>query len=389
VFLCFAEVGSRVNRSGGAYAYISEAFGSFAGFLASILFWFGWSVFGDAAIAVAMTDALSTVVPELAKPVPRAGFLVALFTFLALINLFGVKSGMRLFLFNTVAKLIPLLLLVTVGLFVINFDNLVIVVWPTAEEFGAAILLLFFAFAGAESALSPSGEIKQPSKTIPRGLFLGIGGVLVLYVAIQTVAQGVLGLALAENTETPLTATAISVFGHWGGTLLLSGLIISAFGTLSSDILSTPRVVFAAARDGHLPKQLAKVHPRYQTPHVAIIFFAALGCIFALSGSFKQLLLVATGSILLIYLGVSLAVIRLRRRDGEPAGDQFRLPGGVVIPLMSSGVVIWLLTRMQLKEAIGIALLLGVATMVYLAQWAFRKAGSRKRILQPDEIRNG
>ena len=115
VFLCFAEVGSRVNRSGGAYAYISEAFGPFAGFLASILFWFGWSVFGDAAIAVAMTDALSTVVPELAKPVPRAGFLVALFTFLALINLFGVKSGMRLFLFNTVAKLVPLLLLVAAG----------------------------------------------------------------------------------------------------------------------------------------------------------------------------------------------------------------------------------------------------------------------------------
>jgi APA family basic amino acid/polyamine antiporter len=377
VFLCFAEVGSRVNRSGGAYAYISEAFGPFAGFLASILFWFGWSVFGDAAIAVAMTDALSTVVPELAKPVPRAGFLVALFTFLALINLFGVKSGMRLFLFNTVAKLVPLLLLVTVGLFVINFDNLVIVVWPTAEEFGAAILLLFFAFAGAESALSPSGEIKQPSKTIPRGLFLGIGGVLILYIAIQTVAQGVLGLALAENTETPLTATAISVFGHWGGALLLAGLIISAFGTLSSDVLSTPRVVFASARDGHLPKQLAKVHPKYQTPHVAIIFFAALGCAFALSGSFKQLLLVATGSILLIYLGVSLAVIRLRRRDGKPAGDQFRLPGGATIPLMSSGVIIWLFTRMKLDEAIGIASLLAVAGILYLVRLLFKKGGKQ------------
>ncbi len=158
----------------------------------------------------------------------------------------------------------------------------------------------------------------------------------------------------------------------------MSGLIISAFGTLSSDILSTPRVVFAAARDGHLPKQLAKVHPKYQTPHVAIIFFAALGCAFALSGSFEQLLLVATGSILLIYLGVSLAVIRLRRRDGKPAGDQFRLPGGATIPLMSSGVIVWLLTRMRLDEAIGIAALLGVATVIYLVQWAFRRAGNRK-----------
>jgi amino acid transporter len=378
VFLCFAEVGSRVSRSGGAYAYIREAFGPYAGFLASILFWFGWSVFADAALAVAMTDALSTVVPELARPVPRALFLVALFAFLAMVNLFGVKSGMRLYLFNTVAKLVPLLLLVAAGVFVINFDNLVIVEWPAAEDFGAAVLLLFYAFAGAETALSPSGEIKQPSKTIPRGLFLGIGGVLVLYVAIQTVAQGVLGPALAENAETPLTATAISVFGHWGGTLLLAGLVISIFGTLSGDLLTTPRVVFAAAREGQLPKLLARVHPKYQTPYVAIIFFAALGCAFALSGSFKQLLLVATGSILLIYLGVSLAVIRLRWRDGKPARGEFRLPGGATIPLLSSGVIIWLLTRMQGDEAVGVTALLGVATVIYLAQWLYRKAGDRK-----------
>jgi amino acid transporter len=369
---------TRVTCSGGAYAYIEEAFGPFAGFIASTLLWLGWSVFSDAAIAVAMTDALSTVVPDLARPVPRAIFLVGLFAFLALVNLTGVKSGMKLYVFNTIAKLVPLLLLIAAGLFVINFDNLVIVKWPSAEDFGAAVLLLFFAFAGAETALAPSGEIKQPSKTIPRGLLLGISGILILYIALQTVAQGVLGPALAKNTEAPLVATATSVFGHWGGTLLLFGLVVSIFGTLSGDVLTTPRVIFASARDGLLPGKLAKIHPKYKTPYVAILFYAALGCVFALTGSFKQLLLVATGSILLIYLGVSLAVIRLRQRDGKPAGDEFCLPGGATIPLASSAVIVWLLTRMEGGEALGIATLLGVTVLIYLARMVYmsrRRAG--------------
>lgn len=379
VFLCFAEIGSRVTRSGGSYAYIEEAFGPFAGFVASTLLWLGWAVFGDAALSVAMVDSIATVFPLLSKPVPRSFFIIGLFTFLAAINLVGVKAGMRLMVFNTIAKLIPLLLLASVGLFAINFEYLAIIQWPSIEDFGAAALILFFAFAGAETALAASGEIKNPSRTIPRALLLGISAIFILYVALQTVAQGSLGPALANNLEAPLAATATQVLGSWGAGLLLIGGVISIFGALSGDVLATPRVLFAAASDGHLPKILAKVHPKYQTPYLAIIFYAAIGCVFALTGSFKQLAVVASGSILVIYLGVSLAVIRLRHRDGEPSADQFRLPGGASIPILSSLVVLWLISRMESGEAIGFAVLLAIVVASYFAGTFFRKVAKREK----------
>jgi len=373
VFLCFAEVGSRVTRSGGAYAYIEEAFGPFAGFVASALFWFGWSVLSDAAIAVAMVETISIAFPVLGEPVPRALFLVTLFAFLAVINIRGVRAGVRLYVFNTIAKLIPLLLLVAVGLFVINFDNLTIVRWPAAGEIGAAALILMFAFAGAEAALSASGEIEDPAKTVPKGLLLGMSGIFILYVGIQTVAQGTLGPELANNTEAPLVAVATEVFGDWGAKMLLVGGVISIFGTLSGDMLTTPRVVFASAVDGLLPRVLARVHPTYQTPYISIIFFAAVACAFALSGTFKPLAVVASGSILIIYIGVSLAVIGLRRRDGEPAGDQFKIPGGYAVPILSSLVVLWLLSQLTADEAMGLAVLVAASAAIYFAVEAYRK----------------
>ena len=97
-------------------------------------------------------------------------------------------------------------------------------------------------------------------------------------------------------------------------------------------MLAAPRVVFASARDGNLPGILARVHPRYKTPYVSIIFFAAVICALAFSGTFKPLAVVASGSILLVYLGVSLAVLRLRQRDGPPPGGAFTIPGGPPFP---------------------------------------------------------
>lgn len=365
VFLCFAEVGSRVTRSGGAYAYIEEAFGPFAGFIASILLWFGYCALSDAAITVAMVEAMTLAFPALGESIPRAAFIIALFGFLAAVNIKGVKSGVRLYVFNTLAKLVPLLLLLVVGLFAINMENLAIPEWPAARELGAGAILLFFAFTGAECALNASGEVKNPSRTVPMGLLIGIGGLLTLYIGLQTVAQGVLGPELARNTEAPLAAAAVEVFGGWGGKMLLAGVVISIYGAISGDMLGVPRVLFASSLDDNLPRFLSKVHPQYKTPHVAVIFFAIVVCAFALSGTFIYLAVFATGSLLFIYLGVSLAVLRLRKRDGLPKAGEFRLPFGPLIPVSSCLIVGWLLLQVPVEEGISIAALISASVVVY------------------------
>ena len=374
VFLCFAEVGSRVSRSGGAYAYVEEAFGPFVGFIASILFWFGFSALADAAITVIMVDSIAIVVPILGESIPRAVFIIALLTFLAAVNIRGVKAGVRLYIFNTLAKLVPLLLLVGAGLFVINIEYLAIPEWPSAASIGASTILLFYAFNGAESALNASGEIQNPSKTVPLGLLLGLGGVLLLYVGLQTVAQGVLGPELANDTEAPLVAVATAVFGDWGGKMLIAGVVISIYSNLSGDMLGGPRVVFASSLDNNLPRFLGKVHPKYKTPHIAIIFFAVVIGVFALSGTFKYLAVVATGSLLLVDLGVILAVLRLRQRDGLPKDGEFRLPFGPVIPLLSCAIVGWLLLQVPLNEAATIVTLVGACAVIYAIRSVFRGA---------------
>ncbi len=376
IFICYAEVGSRITRSGGSYAYIEEAFGPFAGFVSSVLLWFGWAILSDAAILIAMVETLSLAVPELENTFWRVLFIVVLFAFMITTNVIGVKSGVRLYVFNTIAKLVPLALLLVVGIFAINFDNLVITEIPSLADIGAGTLILIFAFSGAECALNASGEIENPKKTVPRGLLLGIGCIFILYLGLQSVSQGVLGPELANNTEAPLVATAKAVFGDWGVKLLIVGGVISIFSTLSGDILATPRVVFASARDGNLPKILAKVHPKYKTPYISIIFYGVMIVIIALSGTFKSLAVMASGSILLVYAGVSLSVLKIRHRDGPPSEDQFKLPGNAVIPLLSCAVIAWMLYHLTVQEALGLAALVGASIVFYIISRMLNKKNS-------------
>jgi amino acid transporter len=182
----------------------------------------------------------------------------------------------------------------------------------------------------------------------------------------------VLGPELANNTEAPLAATATQIFGEWGARMLLAGGAISIFATISGDLRGGPRVVYALALDGNLPKSLAKVHPKYKTPYVSVIFFAAVICVVALSGTFKPLAVVASGSILVIYAGVSLAVIRLRYRDGEPAAGKFKLIGGPAIPILSCLVIAWLLWQLAADEVIALAALMGVSVVFYAMRVFFR-----------------
>jgi APA family basic amino acid/polyamine antiporter len=310
VGLCFAEAGRRVSASGGTYAYIERAFGPYVGLLAS------------ASVSNAFVGTVGAAVPALGQGVPRALVLAALYGGLVLLQVRGVRGGVRFVEGITAAKLVPLLLLVGVGVFHINPQHLVWSGTPSLGEIGRAVLLLFFAFQGIENALTSSGEIVQPSRTVPRAIALAILLVTALYGGIQLVAQGILGPELPAHDRAPLADAAASAMGGWARALLLTGAAVSMFGWVGGDLLAQPRAFFALGRDGLLPRALARVHPVYRTPHVAIVTYAALSFGFAVTGSFRTLALVASGGALLLYLLACAAAVRLRqldvRADGAP-----------------------------------------------------------------------
>ncbi len=374
VMLCFAEVGSKVTTSGGVYTYIQSSFGPYFGFLTMILF--GISVISaDAAVANAIFDVMSSIFPFLKLGYVKVLFFLFIFGGLGYINVKGLKQGINLVKFMTITKLIPLLLLVLFSFGEVSLSNLSIESSPGILDIGKACLILFFAFQGAENALSIGGEVKNPRKTIPRAIFIGISCVLVIYILIQTVAQGVLGDSLVSFKENPLSTVADKVMGPLGFTLLTVGAAISMFGALSSDILSVPRVFFRASVDRVLPvKLLSKVHPKFATPYIAVICYASLDFIFASVGGFQQLAIISSATILLVYLGVSMSVIKLRRKNNSKSKkDEFKIPGGYLVPILSAAIIIWLLSNLNKNQAIAIVLFVGALSIIYFLKNKFKK----------------
>jgi APA family basic amino acid/polyamine antiporter len=365
IALCFAEVGSKVTGSGGTYTYIETAFGPFAGFLANNIFWFGSCVLSDAAMANALSKTLSYFFPVIDSSVFRPVFFLLLFGGLAFINVRGAKQGVRFIVFTTIAKLIPLLLLVAFGTGHITAENLQWKQTLTINNIGTSTLVLFYAFLGIESAVTNSGEFKNPAKIVPLGILGGLSFVLVLYIAIQLITQGILGDRLLTFKDAPLAAVSKILFGNFGSVLIVAGTAIAILGSLSGQILAIPRVLFAGARDGILPKALSKVHPQFFTPHVAIVVYAALGFLFAVFGGFKQLIVLSSAATILIYLGVVLATIKLRFKKTD-AEKTFTIPGGITVPLIAAAIIIWLLSNLSQAEIIGISIFIAVLVFIFL-----------------------
>jgi len=373
IMLCFAEIGSQVTTSGGAYAYVTAGFGPFAGFIASTLDWFGFGLVGDAALANALADMLGLSIPWFKVPVYRAFLFLLIFGGFVWVNIRGVRKGIRFVRFNTGAKLVPLLLLVILGIFNIKWGNIAISELPTFENLGAASLLLFFAFGGGHAALSNSGELVNPRKTVPRGILLGVGSVLILYLFLQIVSQGVLGDDLLNHSEAPLAAVGERLMGRLGGTIIIVGAVISIFGTLSGSILSRPRILFGTAKDGLLPKFISSIHPKYATPYWAIIIYAAMAFLFAISGGFQELAILSSASLLIIYLGVVLSTIRMRLKNRLQKIDAFRLPGGLVIPAFAVVVIFWFLSNLPRRDLMGIGILLVALAVIYFSMKFYRR----------------
>jgi APA family basic amino acid/polyamine antiporter len=371
--LCFAEVGSKTSVSGGVYSYIENAFGPYAGFLANNIYWLGGCIVSDAAIANALVDTLKYFFPFLSNEIYRAALLVFVFSSIALINIRSVKNGVRLIEFATLGKLIPLIAVVVAGAAFLSPENLRWTIEPTVSNLGAASLLLFFAFIGLDGPLSNGGEIKNPKRTVPLGIFFGITAVLLLYISIQLVTQGVLGATVTAHKDAPLAAVANIAFGKWGAIIIIAASALSMLGALGGEILSIPRILFAGARDGLMPKPLAKVHSRYFTPYVAIAFYASLGLILAISGGFKQLATIASAALLIIYLGVVLSSVKLRRKDTATSEKTFRVPGGIIVPLLAAAGIVWLLSNLTRNELTGIGLFMIVLSIIYFTMKQVKK----------------
>ncbi|HZG25560.1 MAG TPA: APC family permease [Chitinophagaceae bacterium] len=376
ILLCFAEVGSKVIVTGGAYAYIEAAFGRYFGFITTNLFIFGAALMATAAVANAVADTLAYLFPIFSNQLFRASFFVMLFSGLTIINVVGVSQGITLVKITTLAKLTPLLLFICWGATRLVPGNLAWEEIPALQDFGKISLILFFAFQGAENSLSVSGEVSNPQKTIPKSILLSTVLVLIIYIAVQLVAQGVLGNSLSNFKGAPLAEVARRIMGPFGKTLMIAGAAISMFGYLSSDILNMPRVLFRSTKDKVIPiPSLARVHSRFATPHIAIISFTVLSCILSITGGFKQLAILSTASVLLIYLGVALAVIKLRmKKTGELAS--FKIPGGLIVPVISVLIILWFLTNLAKNEVIGMAIFITVLSIIYHLL-AYFKVGTR------------
>ena len=252
VVLCMAEAGSRVSLTGGVYAYVGVAFGPFAGFLTGFLLWMVMT-FVMAAVATVLMASLGALVPALASRGASAAVIVVVYGVFATINILGVSRGANVNTALTVAKILPLLLLMAGGLFAIDSANLVIADPPTIATLARSSILLIFAFAGIEAALTPGGELRNPARTVPAAIFIAMVTITALYAGLQFVAQGVLGPGLAASKAAPLAEAAGVAMGGWARNLLLVGAVVSMLGHVGGMILAAPRTVFAFARDGFLP----------------------------------------------------------------------------------------------------------------------------------------
>ncbi len=373
IMLCYAEIGSRVTSSGGSYAYVEAAFGNFFGFVINWLFTFGWGILGSAAVMNILADSLAVLFPGFSNPLIRGFLFFVLIGFMVVINVRGTKQGIGLVKLITIIKLLPLLGIIIFGFSQVKTGNLHWEHLPSLKTFGDTALILFYAFAGFETSLGVSGEFKNPKRTVPLGICVGGIVVLIVYMLIQTVTQGVLGADMASFKDAPLAAVAEKIVGLAGATILLITAAISCFGSISADVMATPRSLFAAANNGMFPKFLGKVHLRFATPYLAIITYGSLIFILSISGGFKQLAILASAAILLVYLAVILATIKLRMKQQNPSEKTFRAPGGLVTPLIGIAAIVWLLTSLSKWEILSTIIFIAVICVMYFVRKHFKK----------------
>lgn len=370
--MCFAEVAGMFKRNGGAYVYVKEAFGDFAGFEVGIMKWIV-SIIAWATMAVGFVTALSSLWPSAKEPMIHSILVSVLLIGLAIINILGVRITKYVNNIATIGKLLPLLLFIGMGVFYLHGDYFspLLPSMVSSSTLSETVLLIFYAFTGFEAIASAAEDMENPKKTLPLAILFAMFFVSILYFLIQMVSIGTLGNALADSV-TPL-ADAISIFlGPMGKTMVALGTLISIGGINIASSFLTPRNGVALAEDGLLPHVIVK-KSRWGTPYVAILCSVAIALPIALSGSFTQLAAISVISRFTQYIPTCLSVIVFRRKRPDLTST-FRVPFGYTIPILATLVSFWLLFHADIEKLlIGLgAMILAIPLYFIMKRWQMR-----------------
>jgi APA family basic amino acid/polyamine antiporter len=360
VALCFAEMSTRFTETGGPYLYARKTLGPLVGFEVGWLNWIA-RLTGFASVCNLFLTYLALFVPGANAGWLRVILIVSIVAIYTGINLVGIREMTIVSNVFAVSKLIPLLLFITIGLFFIHGSNFSFAESPDYGPFSKSVMLLVFAFS-FEASMIPSGEVRNPERSYPFALLVALAVVAVVYLLVQVVCIGTLpGLAASDR---PLADAAKAFLGSPGAYLISIGAMISMSGTLNANMLFTSRIPFALAEQGQLPPVIARIHPRFRTPHVAIILSAVVILAITLSNTFISALTISAIVRLLLYVITSICLIVLRLRKGQPR-PAFEVPGGLLIPIAAIGLSVWLLSNSTGREARDAGMAAAVGLVLY------------------------
>lgn len=368
LILVFAEVSSRFEQTGGPYLYVNAAFGQIPAFV------IGWllmltRLFSYATLINLLVLYLSFFSDIFNQTEVRIAMILFITGLITYFNWIGVKNSAKVSNILTVSKLFPLAVFIVVGLFYIDFDLIEAGPLPSIQDFSASTLLLIFAFGGFEAGLVNSGEIVDPKKNLPFGLITAAAVIAGFYILIQVVSIGTLP-NLAES-EKPLADAATGFMGWWGGMFITLGAVVSIMGTLNVQILSGSRLPYALSIEDQLPKLFSKIHPKFATPWVSILFFSGLVAFVAIVWGFMSSLAVSVISRLILYALVCASLIKLRK--SQPVRDYFRIPYGNQLALIGIFATIWLLSGTNQEEIFDTLWWTALGMAIFAIHTIFRK----------------
>lgn len=380
VALSFAEAGSGVDRGGGPYVYAREAFGPAAGFAV------GWSMWAATAltlatVAAALPAQIAALLPSLSGPI--AGTIIALTAIAGLgaVNVIGLRPAASLSNLLVVAKILPLLVFVAVGLFFVRGEHFEPLAPSGFGALPATLLPAFFVLSGFETATIPAGEAKRPRRDVPIAVVASVLGAAMLYALIQLVAVGV--SPTIATSERPLVDAARVFLGDGGAHAIALAGVVSMLGLMSAMTLAGPRVLAALAEDGFVPRALAPASAD-ETPRTAVALTAVAAAAGAVMLDFRSLVDFTSAVLVVQYVATCLAVPILRKRRAEPA--PVRLPFGPAIPLAGAAMLLWVLAQTSVAELALAAAVLAAGVVIALAYRAARRLGAR---VAPAPARSG